>query len=318
MAKGKKEIKRKSRGKTPTPSWTTKEIKIWIRERTREVQEQVKEFQNLEKKGREGLFFRKSVKELQKAATGKTRNDMNVPVGNMTKKSDLLAQAKKLAAFGKRKSVKQIGRKVDIQKVYNELDEEDRRLADDYSLKEKVKSGSDLKEEISVIKQVEYEERLKRLNEQEEYDYTKYQLGDDGLTNSDRDYLMDIGEYDNYLNEQKTESPYEDDKKERAYQTFKQNYDQSLTRDEYDRLIDVFGAIGSYLSSFGYERDAGDSRPKTNMMFIGNIQDYVREGDDAMSIYWAVREVIERSKGQGWTPMRIMQELDELLADDEE
>ena len=70
---------------------------------------------------------------------------MNVPVGNMTKKSDLLAQAKKLAAFGKRKSVKQIGRKVDIQKVYNELDEEDRRLADDYSLKEKVKSGVEVR-----------------------------------------------------------------------------------------------------------------------------------------------------------------------------
>lgn len=306
----------KTRSSIPNSKWTVKEIKGWIRERTKEVQKQVKEFESLEKKGREGLFFRKSVKELQKIATGKERKDLKVPLGDLTKKSDLLAQAKKLSAFGKRKSTRQVGRKVDIEKAYNDLTENHKRIAKERNLRETVNSGREL------FDAVQYWEELEDI---ENYSRDNRDLDEDSSTiHNQRSYEEAEKEYNRYDSDYKdsiVEEPFENEKTERAYQTFKERYDQSLTRDEYQQLLDIFGAIGNYMGSFGYERDLGDSKSVENITMTGNLIDYVKdkekEGNNVMSVYWAAKEAIANAEGKGWTPMQIMQELDRILNPDD-
>lgn len=277
------------KSKNPSNKWTVKELKTWVSEKSEEVRQQVKDFENLEVKGRAGIFFKKSVKALQQAATGKTRSDNYIPTGNRTKKADLLKQAKELLNFGKRKSTKQVKQNVEIQRIKRE---------DTYVKTEPIKKDNRyLDEDFSEYdrKQKENKEFLDEFNKM---------MDDDNTYN---EYIISHDLDSNLA------PPFDDEQKERAYQKFKEHYDSTLSRDDYETMLDVFNALSNYLVSFGYERQHGDTPNEDNITLVGNLLDYVESEETVMNIYWAAREAIDKSKGKQWTPMIIMKELDNIM-----
>lgn len=290
-------VKRKS--KNPSDSWTVKDLKNFIKEKTAEAKQKIKEFEELEYKGLEGRYFRESVEKLRKISGTKSKNRNTISAGLNKKKKDLLRQAKELANFGKRKSTQQVHTKVVQQRKNKEYEAWKR----------------------------EFDERIER--------ESKTKLGDDGYTDEEREYFDRVNkaneeawakereEFEKVLTGEPLpkDKPFSDPKKERAYDTFNDRYyDGTLTREEYDNLIDTWNSVKDYLKSFGYERRSGDYTPDTNADIAGNIQDYA-EIYTPEEIAEGMREVTEMRDARAndpnhpefWTPQRMLLELEIYL-----
>lgn len=272
-------MSKKRKGTNPREDWSTKELKEYIKKATAEAEQRISEYLGLERRGRTGIHFRKSVKELRKVSGTKSKNLFKISLNLNKKKSDLLKQAKELQKFLKRKSTKDITEKAIKQE---EIKEEIRRQRVEYDLK-KQKELEEYRNEI--------EERAKNISVDDSY--TDVEL------------------------EPPADDPFDDPKKERAYQTYKDRYNSDLSRDEYDDLIDLWNAIDPYLESFGYERNKGNYTPASNTDIIENTADLLGEYED-----WQIERAMEavvRMKRQSalnkeyMTPMAMLVELDVVL-----
>jgi hypothetical protein len=290
-------VKRKS--KSPSGNWTVSDLKKFIREKTQQARQKIKEFEELEYKGKAGRFFRESIKKLKKASGSKTKNPYDISLGLGKKKKDLMEQAKELEKFTKRKSTYEVAQSVEkqrrdrIERATIKADEDfDRNGPSDYE---------------EWVKWKREEDRLASQPEQipeQEYEYV----------NEEKDLFQ--SQIDAYNN-----TPYDDAKKERAYNTFNERYYHgTLTRTEYDNLIDTWNAVKDYMKSFGYERRSGDFTPATNADISGNIQDYA-EIYTPEEIAEGMREVAKERekkahdeiKPEYWTPQTMLIKLDEYL-----
>ena len=128
-----------------------------------------------------------------------------------------------------------------------------------------------------------------------------------------------------------TAKKFQNEKMERAYQSFKKNHDSSMSRQEYKRLADMFGSVGSMLEMFGYERHQPIDRkrdrkrkkepvtptfksdPATNQTLVGNLQDYNNQGYTGEQVLDAMKKVLEKGDQKGWTTQKAMKELDKEL-----
>jgi len=289
----------KKKSKSPSDSWTVSDLKKFIREKTQQAREKIKEFEELEHKGKAGRFFRESIKKLKEASGSKTKDPYKISLGLGKKKGALLEQAKELERFTKRKSTKDIAQSAEKQR---------RARIERASIK--------TDEEFNKNGPSDYEE-WKRWKE--EHDRLSSQA--DEISEQEYKYLKEDEEAvqsvaDNYNN-----TPYDDEKKEHAYQTFNERYYKgTLTRTEYDNLIDTWNAVKDYMQSFGYERRSGDYTPATNADISGNIQDYA-EIYTPEEIAEGMREVArekdikakDKTNPVYWTPQTMLIKLDEYL-----
>lgn len=277
-------VKRKS--KSPSGNWTVSDLKKFIREKTQQARQKIKEFEELEYKGKAGRFFRESIKKLKKASGSKTKNPYDISMGLGKKKKDLMEQAKELEKFTKRKSTQEVAQSVERQRV-----ERINRKTESERVEEETE-----KERFDRVNKANAEAWAK---EREEFE--KVLVGEPAPKPKDQ--------------------PFSDPKKERAYDTFNERYyDGTLTREEYDNLIDIWNSAKDYLKSFGYERRSGDYTPDTNADITGNIQDYA-EIYTPEEIAEAMREVAEMRNAKAndpnhpeyWTPQRMLLELEVYL-----
>lgn len=276
-------VKRKS--KSPSGNWTVNDLKKFIREKTQQAKQKIKEFEELEYKGKAGIFFRKSIQKLKKASGSKTKNPYDISMGLGKKKKDLLEQAKELEKFTKRKSTYEVAQSVEKQR------------------RERVERVSNKTDDYEEWNKEERPVRSEQIPEQE-YEYV----------NEEKDlFQSQVDAYNNY--------PYYDSKKERAFNTFNERYcNGKLTRTEYDNLIDTWNAAKDYMKSFGYERRSGDFTPATNADIIGNIQDFA-ETYTPEEIVEGMREVVKERQARAndprnpeyWTTQTMLLKLDEYL-----
>lgn len=276
-------VKRKS--KSPSGNWTVNDLKKFIREKTQQAKQKIKEFDELEYKGKAGIFFRKSIQKLKKASGSKTKNPYDISMGLGKKKKDLLEQAKELEKFTKRKSTYEVAQSVEKQR------------------RERVERVSNKTDDYEEWNKEERPVRSEQIPEQE-YEYV----------NEEKDlFQSQVDAYNNY--------PYYDSKKERAFNTFNERYcNGKLTRTEYDNLIDTWNAAKDYMKSFGYERRSGDFTPATNADIIGNIQDFA-ETYTPEEIVEGMREVVKERQARAndprnpeyWTTQTMLLKLDEYL-----
>jgi hypothetical protein len=274
-------VSKRRRGTNPREDWSTKELQEYIRKATAEAQQRINEYESLDRRGRTGIHFRNSVKALRKASGTKSKNPMKISLNLRKNKGDLLKQAKELQKFLKRKSTKDITEKAIKQK---EVKEEIRRQRVEYDLK-KQKELEDYRNEI--------EERAEKTS------------SDDSYTNVEPEPPAD--------------EPFDDPKKERAYETYRDRYDPDLTRDEYDDLVDVWNAIEPYLDSFGYEKNKGNYTPAGNVDITENVAD-LADDYDTYQIQTAMKEVIRRrqeakNNDDYWTTQRMLVELEVVMDD---
>lgn len=128
-----------------------------------------------------------------------------------------------------------------------------------------------------------------------------------------------------------TAKKFRDEKTERAYQSFIDHHDRDMSRQEYKRLTDMFGSVGSMLEMFGYERHQPIDRkrerkrkkeqvtpkftadPSTNNTLVGNLQDYNRQGYTGDQVLDAMKKILAEGDGKGWTTQKAMKELDKEL-----
>lgn len=276
-------VKRKS--KSPSGNWTVNDLKKFIREKTQQAKQKIKEFEESEYKGKAGIFFRKSIKKLKKASGSKTKNPYDISMGLEKKKKDLLEQAKELEKFTKRKSTYEVAQSVEKQR------------------RERVERVSNKTDDYEEWKKEERPVRSEQIPEQE-YEYV----------NEEKDLFQSQVEAYN-------DTPYDDPKKERAFNTFNERYyNGTLTRAEYDNLIDTWNAAKDYMQSFGYERRSGDFTPATNADISGNIQDFA-ETYTPEEIAEGMREVAKERQARAndprnpeyWTPQTMLIKLDEYL-----
>ena len=276
-------IKRKS--KSPSGNWTVNDLKKFIREKTQQAKQKIKEFEELEYKGRAGIFFRKSIEKLKKASGSKTKNPYNISMGLGKKKKDLIEQAKELEKFAKRKSTYEVAQSAEKQR------------------RERVERVSNKTDDYEEWKKEERPVWSEQTPEQE-YEYV----------NEEKDLFQ--SQVDAY-----NDTPYDDPKKERAFNTFNERYyNGTLTRTEYDNLIDTWNAAKDYMQSFGYERRSGDFTPATNADISGNIQDFA-ETYTPEEIAEGMREVAKERQARAndprnpeyWTPQTMLIKLDEYL-----
>lgn len=279
-------VKRKS--KSPSGNWTVNDLKKFIREKTQQAKQKIKEFEELEYKGKAGIFFRKSIQKLKEASGSKTKNPYDISMGFGKKKKDLLEQAKELEKFTKRKSTYEVAQSVEKQR------------------RERVERVSNKTDDYEEWKKEEREERpvWSEQTPEQEYEYV----------NEEKDlFQSQVDAYNNY--------PYYDSKKERAFNTFNERYcNGKLTRTEYDNLIDTWNAAKDYMKSFGYERRSGDFTPATNADISGNIQDFA-ETYTPEEIVEGMREVVKERQARAndprnpeyWTTQTMLTKLDEYL-----
>ena len=290
-------VKRKS--KSPSGNWTVKELKNFIREKTQQAKQKIKEFEELEYKGKAGRFFRESIKKLKKASGSKTKNPYDISLGFGKKKKDLMEQAKELEKFTKRKSTYEVAQSVEKQRR-DRIERATKKADEDFD-----RNGpSDYEEWVKWKRE---EDRLASQPEQipeQEYEYI----------NEEKDLFQ--SQVDAY-----NDTPYDDPKKERAFNTFSERYyNGTLTRTEYDNLIDTWNAVKDYMKSFGYERRSGDFTPATNADISGNIQDFA-ETYTPEEIAEGMREVAKERQSRAndprnpeyWTPQTMLIKLDEYL-----
>ena len=100
---------------------------------------------------------------------------------------------------------------------------------------------------------------------------------------------------------------FDNEKTERAYQTFTKNYGE-MEREDYEAMVNVFGNIN--FSDWGYEANADN--------VVGNVQEYIQEGFTEKDIIRAMKQVEREMRGRGWTPRDAMMRLDEILHEDEQ
>ena len=276
-------VKRKS--KSPSGNWTVNDLKKYIREKTQQAKQKIKEFEELEYKGKAGIFFKKSVKKLKKASGSKTKNPYDISMGLGKKKKDLIEQAKELEKFAKRKSTYEVAQSVEKQR------------------RERVERISNKTDDYEEWKKEERPVRSEQIPEQE-YEYV----------NEEKDLFQSQVEAYN-------DAPYDDPKKERAFNTYNERYcNGTLTRTEYDNLIDTWNAVKDYMKSFGYERRSGDFTPATNADISGNIQDFA-ETYTPEEIAEGMREVAKERQARAndprnpeyWTTQTMLIKLDEYL-----
>lgn len=276
-------VKRKS--KSPGDNWTVNDLKKYIREKTQQAKQKIKEFEELEYKGKAGIFFRKSIEKLKKASGSKTKNPYDISMGLGKKKKDLTEQAKELEKFTKRKSTYEVAQSVEKQR------------------RERVERVSNKTDDYEEWKKEERPVRSEQTPEQE-YEYV----------NEEKDLFQSQVEAYN-------DAPYDDPKKERAFNTYNERYcNGTLTRTEYDNLIDTWNAVKDYMKSFGYERRSGDFTPATNADISGNIQDFA-ETYTPEEIAEGMREVAKERQARAndprnpeyWTTQTMLIKLDEYL-----
>lgn len=276
-------VKRNS--KSPSDNWTVNDLKKFIREKTQQAKQKIKEFEELEYKGRAGIFFRESIKKLKKASGSKTKNPYDISMGLGKKKKDLIEQAKELEKFTKRKSTYEVAQSVEKQR------------------RERVERISNKTDDYEEWKKEERPVRSEQIPEQE-YEYV----------NEEKDLFQSQVEAYN-------DAPYDDPKKERAFNTYNERYcNGTLTRTEYDNLIDTWNAVKDYMKSFGYERRSGDFTPATNADISGNIQDFA-ETYTPEEIAEGMREVAKERQARAndprnpeyWTTQTTLIKLDEYL-----
>ena len=290
-------VKRKS--KSPSGNWTVSDLKKFIREKTQQARQKIREFEELEYKGKAGRFFRESIKKLKKASGSKTKNPYDISLGFGKKKKDLMEQAKELEKFTKRKSTYEVAQSVEKQRR-DRIERATSKADEDFN-----RNGpSDYEEWVKWKRE---EDRLASQPEQipeQEYEYV----------NEEKDLFQ--SQVDAYNN-----TPYDNPKKENAYHTFNERYyNGTLTRTEYDNLIDTWNAVKDYMKSFGYERRSGDFTPATNADISGNIQDYA-ETYTPEEIAEGMREVAKERQARAndprnpeyWTPQTMLIKLDEYL-----
>lgn len=267
-------------GTNPREDWSTKKLKEYIRKATEEAQQRISEYLGLEKRGRVGIFFKKSVKALRAASGTKSKNPMKISLNLRKNKGDLLKQAKELQKFLKRKSTKDI-----------------------------------------TVKAKKQDEELRKWREGVEKSYSEPEKKNADAWRKERE------EFEKVLDEPSeppSDQPFDDPKKERAYETYRDRYDPDLTRDEYDDLVDVWNAIEPYLDSFGYEKNKGNYTPAGNVDITENVAD-LADDYDTYQIQTAMKEVIRRrqeakNNDDYWTTQRMLVELevvmDEWFGDD--
>lgn len=257
---------KRGKSKTPDSTWSVSDLKEYIRKRTSEVNEQIRDYEKLHFKGTSGWRFRQSVQKLQKAATGKIRRDMSVPMKLNKAKNKLVEQAKELMRFGKRASTKKI--------------------------KEHIKSIKD----VTLFKQSPGD-----VNEKTDV--------------SNWSKLSDEEKKELYEEWRKEEEKEDKDKHDRAFDTFKDRYDQDITREEYDDLVDTFSLVGYMLESYGYKDRQGNEIPEENAIIAGNLQDFSKKYEPE-EIYYAMRMVLderEKDGGKGWDTKEAITLLDAKL-----
>ena len=97
-----------------------------------------------------------------------------------------------------------------------------------------------------------------------------------------------------------------DEKTKRAYESFRNHYDPSLTPDEYEKLMWTFGQVKDYLNTFGY----GDAKANSDN-FVSNMIDYHREGFTEAKIFMGMLELSKKLEGK--TQQEALALLDDYL-----
>lgn len=260
----------KKKSGVPSNKWSLGELKEFIRGATKKAEQIMRSLDELITKPAQAWRTRKGFGKLREKSGKKSRGEYDIPLGLDKKKKDLVEQAKELYKFNNRTTTKRV----------EEAKVEETRLQE--------------------------EARLRREEEKRSWSEETSGFTDTGDRTSDIDYIPDDYDPDNYKKDKWDLFNDWDEKTRRAYESFKNHYDPTLTPDEYDKLMWTFGEVKDYLQSFGY----GDKQANADS-FVNNIIDYQKEGIPSIKIYETMKDLSQKLEGK--TQQEALSILDEYL-----
>lgn len=251
----------------PSNKWSLGELKEFIRGATKKAEQIMRSLDELITKPAQAWRTRKGFGKLREKSGKKPRGEYDIPLGFDKKKKDLVEQAKELYKFNNRSTTK----RVEDAKV------EETRLQEEARLKREEE------------RKTWYEQPTEYTTMPDDYSYddTSYEKPDE---ESVEKFI-----YDNW-----------DEKTKRAYDSFSNHYDPTLTPSEYEKLMWTFGQVKDYLNTFGY----GDAKANSDN-FVNNMIDYHREGISEAKIFMGMLELSKKLEGK--TQQEALTLLDEYL-----